>query len=192
MKTRSQNSCCIGRRADKSGPPPSVRNQAEVEKCSSGTKLPKDSLKGHQNCVKANSGPSETSKSSNKNDLKRQKWTREEYREIMEAYYYAKYHSSGESNSKQTYKIWREINLNNRQYIDANKLANVRRQIVRNKRLTDIELSQIEDAAKNVRAERNVEPVIRAENLDNEEIEEMINRIRNGENRKNKQTKLNK
>ena len=73
MKTRSQDSCCIGRRTDKSGPPLSVRSQADVEKCASGTKLPKDSLKDHQNCVKANSGPSETSKSSNKNDLKRQK-----------------------------------------------------------------------------------------------------------------------
>ena len=182
MKTRSQNSCCIGRHADKSGPRPSVRNQAEVEKCASGTKFPKDSLKGHQNCVKANSGPSKTSKSSNKNDLKKQKWTREEYREIMEAYYYAKYHPSDESNTKRTYKIWRENNLNNRQYIDANKLANARRQIVKDKRLTDIELSQIEDAAKNVRPKRNVEPAIRVENLDNEEIELMINRIRNGEN----------
>ena len=184
MKTRSQSSCCIGPRTDKSGPRPSVRNQAEVKKCASGTKLlTEDSLKGYQNCVKANSGPSETSKSSNKNDLKRQKWTQEEYREIMEAYNYAKYHPSDESNTKQTYKIWREKNLNNRQYIS--KLANVRTQIVRDKRLTDVELLQIEDAAKNVRPERNVEPVIRVENLDNEEIEEMTNR-------KNKQTKLNK
>ena len=62
MKTRSQNSRCIGRRADKSGPHPSLRKQTEVEKCASGTKLPKDSLKSHQNYVKANSGPSETSK----------------------------------------------------------------------------------------------------------------------------------
>ena len=53
---------------------------------------------------------------------------------------------------------------------------------MRDKRLTDIELSQIEDAAKNVRPERKVEPVIRVENLDNEDIEEMINRIKNGEN----------
>ena len=33
-----------------------------------------------------------------------------------------------------------------------------------------------------MRPERKVKPVIRVENLDNEEIEEMINRIRNGEN----------
>ena len=74
----------------------------------------------------------------------------------MEGYYHAKYHFSDESNTRQTYKIWRERKLNNKQYIDANKLANVRRQIVRDKRLTDIELSQIEDAAKNVRPARNV------------------------------------
>ena len=33
-----------------------------------------------------------------------------------------------------------------------------------------------------MRPERNVEPLIRVKNLDKEEIEEMINRIRNGEN----------
>ena len=33
-----------------------------------------------------------------------------------------------------------------------------------------------------MRPERNVEPLIRVQNLDKEEIEEMINRIRNGEN----------
>ena len=35
------------------------------------------------------------------------------------------------------YTIWRKMNLNNRQYIDANKLANVRTQILRDKKLTD-------------------------------------------------------
>ena len=53
---------------------------------------------------------------------------------------------------------------------------------MKDKRLADIELSQIEEDAKNVRPERNAEPVIRVENLNNEEIEEIINRIRNGEN----------
>ena len=58
MKTRSQSSYCIGPRVDKSGRRSSVRNQAEVEKCASGTKLPtEDSLKGHQNCVKKNLDP---------------------------------------------------------------------------------------------------------------------------------------
>ena len=37
IKTRSQTTCCIGRRADRSGPRPSVRNQAEVKKYVTGT-----------------------------------------------------------------------------------------------------------------------------------------------------------
>ena len=104
----------------------------------------------------------------------------EEYKEIMEAYYYAKYHPSDESNTKQTYTIWRKNNLNKRQYIDANKLANAKRQILRDKRLTDTEISQLEEAAKNMIPERNVKPVLIMETLDNEEIEQMINKIRKG------------
>ena len=71
--------------------------------------------------------------------------------------------------------------MNNRQYIDANKLANVRRQILRDKRLTDTEISQIEKDARNMIPESNVETVLKMENLDNEEIEQMINKIRKRE-----------
>ena len=73
MKTRSQNSCCIGRHADKSGTRPPVRNQGGVEKYASGTNLPKDSLQRYQNCIKANSGSSETTKSSHQKDVIRKK-----------------------------------------------------------------------------------------------------------------------
>ena len=90
-------------------------NQAGVEKYAFGTNLPKDSLQGYQNCVKANFGTSEISKSSNQKDLKiNKKQTWEEHKEIIEAYCYAKYHPLDESNIKQTYTIWRENNLNNR------------------------------------------------------------------------------
>ena len=68
--------------------------------------------------------------------------------------------------------------MNNRQYIDAKKLANVRRQILRDKRLTDAEISQIEEVATNMIPGRNVEPVLIIGNLDNEEIEQMINKIK--------------
>ena len=71
MKTRCQNSCCIGRLADKSGLRPQVRNQTGVETYASGTNVPKDSLQGYQHCVKANSEHSETTTSSNQKDLKR-------------------------------------------------------------------------------------------------------------------------
>ena len=51
----------------------------------------------------------------------------------MEAYYAVKFHPSDESNSKQEYTICRKNNLKNRQYIGVNKLANVRRQMLRDK-----------------------------------------------------------
>ena len=81
---------------------------------------------------------------------------------------------------KNIYKL-EENNLNNRQYIDANKLANVRRRILGNKRLTDIEISQIEKATKNMIPERSVEPVLIMKNLNNEKIEQIINKIRERE-----------
>ena len=83
MKTRSQNSCCIGHRAEKSVPRPLVRNQAGVEKYVSGTNLPKGSLQCHQNCVKAISGPSEKSKISNQKGQLKKRTTLKEYKEIM-------------------------------------------------------------------------------------------------------------
>ena len=73
-----------------------------------------------------------------------------------EVYYYAKYYHSDESNTKQTYTIWMKKNFNNRQYVDSNKLVNIRRQILRDKILTDTEISQIEEATKNLVPERNV------------------------------------
>ena len=81
---------------------------------------------------------------------------------------------------KNIYKL-EENNLNKRQYIDANKLANVRRRILGNKRLTDIEISQIEKATKNMIPERSVEPVLIMKNLNNEKIEQIINKIRERE-----------
>ena len=68
--------------------------------------------------------------------------------------------------------------MNNRQHIDAKKLANVRRQILRDKRLTDAEVSQSGEVATNTIPERNVELVLIIGNLDNEEIEQMINKIK--------------
>ena len=72
--------------------------------------------------------------------------------------------------------------MNNRQYIDVNKLVSVSRKILKDKRLTDAETSQIEEAVKNMTPRRNIEPVLIIENLDNEEIKQMINNIRKREN----------
>ena len=68
--------------------------------------------------------------------------------------------------------------MNNRQYIDAKKLVNVRKQILTDKRLTDAEISQIGEVTTNMIPERNVEPVLIIGNFDNEEREQMINKIK--------------
>ena len=72
--------------------------------------------------------------------------------------------------------------MNNRQYIDVNKLVSVSRKILKDKRLTDAETSQIEEAVKNMTPRRNIETVLMIENLDSEEIKQMINNIRKREN----------
>ena len=73
----------------------------------------------------------------------RQKWTREEYKQVMIAYYQALEQPSNKNTTNRAYEIWRKDNVDNRANIDANKLANVRRDIVKNKRLTDMELERI-------------------------------------------------
>ena len=61
----------------------------------------------------------------------------------MTAYYQAVLEPSDQNNTKYTYQLWREMNTDVRPNIDANKLANVRRDIVKNKRLSDSELEAI-------------------------------------------------
>ena len=56
---------------------------------------------------------------------------REEYKQVMEAYVTAQMKPSGETNTKQTYLLWRKSNTTRRLNIDANKLANVRRNIIK-------------------------------------------------------------
>ena len=68
----------------------------------------------------------------------------------MKAYYQALEQPSNENSTNHTYDIWRKMNDNNRTNIDANKLANVRRNILKNKRLTEGELERIKsDIRKN-------------------------------------------
>ena len=61
----------------------------------------------------------------------------------MEAYYTSTIRPSETNTTVETYNIWRRQNPTKRTYLNANKLANVRRHIIKNKRLTDIELGEI-------------------------------------------------
>ena len=85
-----------------------------------------------------------------KQKQKRHKWTREEYREIMKAYFKACLYPSEQNNTEQTYAIWSK----NKQHdnMDANKLANLRRDIVKNNRLTSAELEEIK---REIHSDRN-------------------------------------
>ena len=73
----------------------------------------------------------------------RQKWTREEYKQVMEVFYKATNNPSETNTTKAAYNIWRLQNPTERPNLDANKLANVRRDIIKSKRLTEMELETI-------------------------------------------------
>ena len=140
--SQNNNSYRIGRRAGQQGPRPSVRNQAEVEKSATGTNSPVHELEViHAENVSHN-GP-HVSTSQNQSKSNRQKWSREEYKEVMEAYYYITLNPLETSTTEAMYNLWRQKHPNTRLYIDANKLGNVKRDIIRNKRLTDLELEDI-------------------------------------------------
>ena len=74
---------------------------------------------------------------------RRTKWTKEERINVMRAHYIAK-KSPAEGIVKDTYSKWREIVGNDvKPNMNANKLANVRRDITNNERLTRTELDEI-------------------------------------------------
>ncbi|CAI9731077.1 Hypothetical predicted protein [Octopus vulgaris] len=84
-----------------------------------------------------------------KEKCKRNNWTREEYKVVIYAYYYALGRPSQERHTANTYSIWRTRKQDSRPYLDENKLANVRKDILRNNRLTDSEISAIKHATEN-------------------------------------------
>ena len=68
--------------------------------------------------------------------------------------FYQALSESKNKNTKRTYEIWRKEVGEHRPYIDANKLANVRRDIINKKRLKETE---IEDIKKTVRKQTKTE-----------------------------------
>ena len=145
MQTRSK-SCRIGRRADNQGPRPSVWNQAEVEKSATGTDF-SQSLDSHQNRDQPNPELPRTTTQVSRKKITRTKWTREEYKEVLFAFYCALNEPSGRNITEATFNIWKRHSKNPREYLDCNKLANVRRDILKNNRLTDAEKEVIKNKA---------------------------------------------
>ena len=115
-----------------------------VEKCTTGTNSSNpQALESFQDENTTQIGPLDSRSTNQILKKPRQKWTREEYKQVMIAYYQALEQPSNKNTTNRAYEIWRKDNVDNRGNIDANKLANVRRDIVKNKRLTDMELERI-------------------------------------------------
>ena len=144
--------CCVV----KQGEHPSVMDQAEVRKLATGANSSIEILYGNQNQEESNPGPSDTPSQQIRIKGKRTKWTREEYKLVLYAYYYALEKPSETKCTARIYKIWRNNNNGIKTYIDANKLPNVRENIIKNKRLTDEEIRKIrEKVKKDITSESN-------------------------------------
>ena len=116
-------------------------NQAEVEKSATGTTSLNHPDDFHAEDIPHNESPGNTKTVHSRST--RQKWTREEYREVMAACYTATLYPREKLSNDEAYDIWRSKNPETRSYIDKNKLANVRRDILGKKRLTEAELDDI-------------------------------------------------
>ena len=65
-------------------------------------------------------------------------------------FHYALENPSETCTTDRTYKLWQESNKTKRLYIDGNNLADVRRDVMQKKRLTDTELQRIKSYAKKI------------------------------------------
>jgi len=121
-----------------------VENQAEVEKSETGTHSSQQELGDiHAEDPPSKRPPSDTQPIPSKQS--RKKSTREEYKQVMEAFYTAVNDPTGSSTTNAAYSIWRQQNPTGRPNLDANKLANARSDIIKTKRLTKLELDTIQE-----------------------------------------------
>ena len=121
----------------------SARNRAGGEKSHAGTRYStNDETNSHQPQEHPETGLSVPS-TSQAQAPKRMKWSKEDYSNVIKAYYTAQ-ENPAEGITKDTYSLWRQIVGDAvRQNITATKLANVRRDILNNNRLSPDELSSI-------------------------------------------------
>ncbi|XP_063588611.1 uncharacterized protein LOC134765758 [Penaeus indicus] len=170
MKTRNKSYRLV-RRAGQQGTRPSGGNQPEVEKYASGTSSSEDDLPGNQNQDIPNPEPVVIPPKQPK--AKRTRWTKEEYKTVLRAFYTAQKHPTTNLTA-QSFTEWRKIVGNEvRENFNPNKLANVQRDIIKNKRLTDAEIDQIRASILNVEIVDNAvepEPAMLNQEPDDNEI----------------------
>ena len=68
----------------------------------------------------------------------------------MNYFHYALENPLETCTTDRTYKLWQESNKTKRLYIDGNNLADVRRDVMQKKRLTDTELQRIKNCVKKI------------------------------------------
>ena len=144
-RSTRNKSCPIARLVDKQGAPLPVSDQAGVEKLATGSKTP---VNNRQEAAHTRPSPNHGPSVINTNDVTetkntKQKWSRDEYREVIESYYIETFFPSKKSNTIETYEIWRENNPTARPNMDSNKLAIVRCTIIRSKYLSKMEIDEL-------------------------------------------------
>ena len=178
-----RNPSRIDRRAVKKGSRPPEGNQSGIEKYASGMKSSENDPHGHRNQDSPNPDPVAINVPSTK--FKRMKWQTEDYKNVLRAFFMAQ-HRPNNKLTQQTYDEWRKIvGTEFRSYIDPNKLANVRRDIFKNKRLNDAQIDLLRKEIQPVEHQEVLRPVdnvelrVNVKNLDVNEIEQMIEKVRN-------------
>lgn len=174
----------IARLADKKGARLSGNDHPEVEKSANGQASAENDEGTLNESYSFQASPSTTTRSSEPQEHQkntRNKWTREEYKEIIYCYYQALNQPRTGSTTKDTYQIWRERNPTIRTNLDEVKLANQRRWIERQKKLTDIEIDRIKQQIQQTNNNINAIAVEREERQ-NEGINEHSNEVGNDQN----------
>ena len=146
MRRSTRNkSCQIARGVDKQGARSAVSDQAGVEKLATGSKSPVNNGQeaSHTRSLPNNGHPVINTNNVTETRNTKQKWSRDEYREVIESYYTVTFFPSRKSNTIETYEIWREKNPTVHPNMDPNKLATMRRTIIKNKYLSEMETDEI-------------------------------------------------
>ena len=161
--TRSK-SCHIACRMDKQGARPPVSDQTGVQNLATGSKSP---VNNRQETAHTRPSPNNDPSVINTNNVtktknNKQKWSRDEYREVIESYYTATFFPSKKSNTIETYEIWREKNPTARPNMKSNKLATMRRIILKNKYLSEMQIDEMKLKAQSKR--ENQLPNVEANN----------------------------
>jgi hypothetical protein len=68
-------------------------------------------------------------------------WAKEETREVTWCYTYCKQYFTADY--KWVYAIWRQQNPECRKYMDAKKIVNQKNCVMKNKKITDVEIEEI-------------------------------------------------